>query len=312
MISNRSTWFCAFPVAMAGLVGCGAAGGSYNQSPASASKGAPAMEMDMASPGQASQPQAPPAPAGIAGAERGQSNEAGGAKGTFQDSPRPSPESRPGLGTQWGETRTSRISSAPFSRADSTTPFALASLFYNDAEGAKAMASATGFREFSTGSVDIGNGVATMSLKDADTGRFLTGFEAASKSYVVGAAGQRYTIVVQSNVPARLEVIVSVDGLDVLDGKAGSFSKRGYLIEPNGRVEIDGFRQSVDAVAAFRFGSVRDSYAQKKTGDARNVGVIGIALFNEQGTNPAGWTRGEVQRRLDADPFPGRFATPPH
>jgi hypothetical protein len=263
------------------------------------------MEAPMGQPGMAPSP----APAADAAAPRASSTEGGAMKGEFNEAPRP--ESRPGLGTEWGETRSSHITSSPFTRADSTSPFAVASLFYNDAEGAKAMASASGFREFSTGSVDIGGGVATMRLKDADTGRFLTGFEAANKNYVVGAAGQRYTIVIQNNVPARLEVVVSVDGLDVLDGKAAAFTKRGYLIDPRGSVEIDGFRQSMDAVAAFRFGSVRDSYAQKKTGDSRNVGVIGVALFNEMGSNPAGWTRGEVQRRLDADPFPGRFATPP-
>jgi hypothetical protein len=31
-------------------------------------------------------------------------------------------------------------------------------------------------------------------------------------------------------------------------------------------------------VAAFRFSAVKDSYAQKKYGDATNVGVIGIAI----------------------------------
>lgn len=303
MISTRSTWFCALPLAMSALVGCGAAGGGMAES--SKAPSSPAMEAPMGQPGMAPSP----APAADAAAPRASSTEGGAMKGEFNEAPRP--ESRPGLGTEWGETRSSHITSSPFTRADSTSPFAVASLFYNDAEGAKAMASASGFREFSTGSVDIGGGVATMRLKDADTGRFLTGFEAANKNYVVGAAGQRYTIVIQNNVPARLEVVVSVDGLDVLDGKAAAFTKRGYLIDPRGSVEIDGFRQSMDAVAAFRFGSVRDSYAQKKTGDSRNVGVIGVALFNEMGSNPAGWTRGEVQRRLDADPFPGRFATPP-
>ncbi len=304
MISTRSTWFCALPVALTTLVGCGAGmGGAMAKS--SEAPPAPAMEAPAGAPGQPmpATADAAPAPRAQGGAEQQ------AMKGEFNEAPRP--ESRPGLGTEWGETRSSHITSAPFTRADSTTPFALASLFYNDAEGAKAMASASGFREFSQGSVDIGGGVATMRLKDADSGRFLTGFEAAGKSYVVGAAGQRYSIVIQNNVPARLEVIVSVDGLDVLDGKAAAFTKRGYLIDPRGTVEIDGFRQSMDAVAAFRFGSVRDSYAEKKTGDSRNVGVIGVALFNEMGSNPAGWTRGEVQRRLDADPFPGRFATPP-
>ncbi len=65
----------------------------------------------------------------------------------------------------------------------------------------------------------------------------------------------------------------------------------------------------MDAVAAFRFGPVRESYANEKYHDTRNVGVIGIALFNEIGTNP--WTWNEVRRRLRANPFPGQFATPP-
>ena len=75
---------------------------------------------------------------------------------------------------------------------------------------------------------------------------------------------------------------------------------------------LDGFRQSTDTVAAFRFGSVRDSYAGKKTGDTRNVGVIGVALFSERGAPPPVWTREEIERRHEADPFPSRFATPPN
>ncbi len=81
--------------------------------------------------------------------------------------------------------------------------------------------------------------------------------------------------------------------------------------DPRAEIEIDGFRQNMDEVAAFRFGSVRGSYAGQKTGDTRNVGVIGVALFNEVGTNPFPWTQDEVQRRRDANPFPGQFATPP-
>ncbi len=224
----------------------------------------------------------------------------------------PAPESRPGLGTTWGETRSSRITSAPFVRADASSPFATGSLFYNDEEGARTMANLSGFKRTSTGSVELGGGVATMQLKDG-SGRFLTGFQANNKSFVVGTAGDRYSIVITSHVPARLEVVVSVDGLDVLDGKPAGFQKRGYIIDPNAQIEIDGFRQSMDAVAAFRFGSVRDSYAERKSGDSRNVGVIGIALFNEQGTNPSSWPiRNDANQRLNADPFPGRFATPPN
>ena len=59
----------------------------------------------------------------------------------------------------------------------------------------------------------------------------------------------------------------------------------------------------------FGFGSVRESYAAEKYHNTRNVGVIGITLFNEVGSDP--WTDEEVRRRLKANPFPGRFATPP-
>jgi len=54
---------------------------------------------------------------------------------------------------------------------------------------------------------------------------------------------------------------------------------------------------------------VRESYASEKYHNTRNVGVIGIALFNERGTNLS--TDEEIERHLQANPFPGRFATPP-
>jgi hypothetical protein len=293
-------------MAVMGLVGCGGSSPAYSGGGAKSAPDSPAAEAAYPAGGDATasmgQPQqSSPAPA---------SDSAGASRGEFREEIAKEPSNRPGLGTQWGETRSSHITTSPFVRADSTSPFATAGLFYNDEEGARAMASAAGFRRFSEGSVELGGGIATVRLKGGD-GRFLSGFEASAKKFVVGQAGDRYTIVIQSHVPARLEVVVSVDGLDVLDGKAAGFSKRGYLIDPHGMIEIDGFRQSMEAVAAFRFGSVRESYAEKKTGDARNVGVIGIALFNEQGTSPSTWAIGDTQQRLDANPFPGQFATPP-
>jgi len=81
-----------------------------------------------------------------------------------------------------------------------------------------------------------------------------------------------------------------------------------FLI-PHQKLVVEGFRQSTEAVAAFRFGPVRESYAAEKYHNTRNVGVIGITLFNEVGSDP--WSDEEVRRRLKANPFPGRFATPP-
>jgi hypothetical protein len=103
--------------------------------------------------------------------------------------------------------------------------------------------------------------------------------------YVQGSAGGRYTIRVTNPTPRRVEAVVSVDGLDVVDGENGDLRKRGYIVPAYGTVNIEGFRTSLDDVATFRFSSVDGSYAGQK-GKARNVGVIAVALFEEAAPPP--------------------------
>jgi hypothetical protein len=110
----------------------------------------------------------------------------------------------------------------------------------------------------------------------------------AGDSYVLGRNGARYTLRVWNRSWTRVEAVVSVDGLDVIDGKTADFrEKRGYVIAPGGFVDIEGWRLSGRQAAAFRFSTVRDSYAAR-TGGARNVGVIGVAVFPERPA-PVAW-----------------------
>lgn len=214
---------------------------------------------------------------------------------------------RPGLGTSWGETRTSRVSNAPFERA-SRDPFALDLISYNDASGVQAMLRGSTFAAFEPNRLAPDRSLVSVRLLD-DAGNPLPTFHSSGRAIVSGEAGQRYSIEIENRTSNRFEAVVTVDGLDVIDGQPGAFSKRGYLVGAFDTIEIDGFRQSMDDVAAFRFGSVRGSYAARK-GNDRNVGVIGVALFAERGAD-APWTRREIDRRSSADPFPGRFASPP-
>ncbi|HMJ11060.1 MAG TPA: hypothetical protein VK524_06610 [Polyangiaceae bacterium] len=218
-------------------------------------------------------------------------------------------DERPGLGTSWGETRFSRVSSEPFAREQPNRPFAVASLFYNDAQGVHAMARRAGFSDLESSSASVGGGMLTVRLLDSN-GNPLAGFSSGGRTHFVGVDGERYIIQLQNHSRERIEAVATVDGLDVIDGRSGSFGKRGYLLQPFSSIEIDGFRRSTEEVAAFRFGSVRDSYAARKGSD-RNVGVIGVAFFNEAGSRLP-WTDREIDRRNSADPFPGRFATPPN
>ena len=208
-----------------------------------------------------------------------------------------------GLGTSYGEQRFSSVRSVRFRRADATRPDALLSLRYNDAEGVSQMA------HWKTGQypqrANFQSGALALTLRD-DAGNALPGAQIGSDVYAVGEAGARYTIGVENHSAQRYEVVASVDGLDVIDGGEADFTKRGYLIDPYTSFVIEGWRTGDDTVAAFRFSDMDDSYAGR-TGKPRNIGVIGLAFFREEGQVP----HDELRRRDQADPFPNRYAPPP-
>jgi hypothetical protein len=135
--------------------------------------------------------------------------------------------------------------------------------------------------------------------------RSLPTFTHNGRAYVLGDLGQRYWIRIVNPTPARVEAVISVDGLDAVDGRPASFAKRGYIVPAFGDMTIDGWRTSLDTVAAFRFSSVPDSYA-KRTDHERNVGVVGAAFFDER-ARP-----GAIPSRMltppSAAPWPSRAA----
>jgi len=213
------------------------------------------------------------------------------------------PRDRPGLATEYGGRLDDKISTTVFDR-DSNKPIGLAKLFYNDQAGASAMAGhnwsyANSFRDYAGGIFRVG-------LRN-HRGAALSAYQSGDNLVCVGESGQRYSIEVENLSNHRLEFVVTVDGLDVLTGQGGSFSHRGYVLDPGERREIRGWRTSDKEVAAFKFGDVGDSYVSRTTGNTRNVGVIGTAVFNERGTAPKPYAGTDTYRRLRADPF---IATP--
>lgn len=215
------------------------------------------------------------------------------------------PDERPGLATAWGESVWSPITMQPFVRAGAA-PWAATVIHYNDAGGVRAHADYLG-ATVAPLETWLGDGAIGIAIVD-DAGAMLPGVAARGRNLVAATDGQRYQIVIRNTTSARFEVVTSVDGLDVIDGKPAGVDRRGYLVDPQAELVIDGFRQSDDQVAAFRFGKVAASYAAATAGDA-DVGVIGIALFAERGST---WTRTELERRDRANPFPARgYATAP-
>jgi hypothetical protein len=218
------------------------------------------------------------------------------------------PQERPGLGTVWGEDLVSHVGVRPFERAASA-PFATVTVHYNDEEGVAAHADFRGGFVPAPYRARTPQGGISVALVD-EHGAVWPGGVAGGRALVLGREGARYRIVIENATGGRYEVVASVDGLDVIDGRAAHTGKRGYLLEPHASLVIDGFRRSDSRVAAFRFGRVADSYAAQTTGD-RNVGVVGMAFFAERGSP---WTSDELHRRDTADPFPAdrTYARPPY
>jgi hypothetical protein len=303
-------------VGLAMLAGCGGAarpamapeyggggGGTVSVSQAKTSSyDAPAQ------PSTASAPGYPSTGAGGASMEAPPAPPPATAWNDAQPAPTPTPSQRPGLGTEWGETRESHITEVSFLREDPSRPFAQAQLYYNDWQGVQALASFHGGPRFH--SYGAAGGAITVSIRGAG-GEALDAMNVGDRTYVIGQQGERYSIVIENHTPRSFEAVATVDGLDVMNGQTGSYDNRGYVLGPYANLTIDGFRQSEDAVAAFRFAKVKDSYAAQR-GEARNVGVIGVAFFAQRGDD---WSRSAADLRLrdTASPFPGegRFAPPP-
>ncbi len=309
---KRLWLFCAVLVLLAG---CGGAAEKSAQAPANAGYGGGAQRSapSTSTAGVSMDSPAPPpsAPADFSPGAGASPSKSASAESQPNQRPSPEPRERQGLGTEFGEARTSRVHDVTFVRADHDRPMGLASIFYNDKNGVDALANFHASHGPRGRDLEAADGAVTVSIRDGN-GEALETVRVGDRTYIVGQAGQRYTITLQNRTQHRFEAVATVDGLDVINGKTGTLDNRGYVLMPFATLEIEGFRQSQEAVASFRFGAVADSYAAQ-TGTARNVGVIGIAFFSERGDSFV--SERELRLRDSANPFPGtdpRFAQPPH
>ncbi|HEU4517522.1 MAG TPA: hypothetical protein VFR77_09485, partial [Steroidobacteraceae bacterium] len=116
-----------------------------------------------------------------------------------------------------------------------------------------------------------------IEIRDRKSGRVLPVYWHEGERYVAGEPGREYEIRVRNRDGCRILAVTSVDGINVITGRTASPTQSGYVVDPWGSVEIDGWRKSLDEVAAFYFTAVPDSYAAR-TGRPDDVGVIGVAL----------------------------------
>lgn len=187
-------------------------------------------------------------------------------------------------------------------------------------------------------------------IYDRTAGRELLVYRQGGDRYIAGEPGHEYEIRLRNRSGGSVLAVTSVDGVNVITGRTAAPDQSGYVIEPYGAADIDGWRKSLGEVAAFYFTALPDSYAAR-TGRPDNVGVIGVAVFRERVYRPEpllreqsgatadaagpatesarslgklgtghGWRRnlvaqgilqGERYARTVPDPFPGGFVPDP-
>lgn len=217
------------------------------------------------------------------------------------------------LGTQWGEGIESKTRTVAAKRL-SDRPDDVASIGYNDAASVRRDAGSNPERRLN---LQLAQGDIEWSVLD-ENDRPLP-LQRARRSHgddmfrLAGMEGARYTLRFRNLSDRSYEVIATVDGLDVLNGKPGSLRNGGYVLRPQQTLNIEGFRKSQSEVAAFRFATPGRAYAANtEAGDVRNIGVIGAALFElEEPNAPRRNRRDASSSQPSAFPADGAYAPPP-
>lgn len=105
-----------------------------------------------------------------------------------------------------------------------------------------------------------------------------------NRAYIQANKGTEYTIRIYNPFWSRHLFVVTVDGINVVDGKAGGSTKMGYVVNGYTYLDVRGWRVDTEEVRPFKFSNVSRSYAAKSEetqGDTTNCGVIGIQIYEE-------------------------------
>ena len=127
--------------------------------------------------------------------------------------------------------------------------------------------------------------LADVTVTDRSTDQTLPVYFAKGEYWVAGTPGANYSVSEANASGARILAVMSVDGVNVLDGETAGIEQSGYVFNAYQRYDVNGWRKSNSEVAAFEFVASPASYAER-TGRPANVGVIGVALFKERVYQP--------------------------
>jgi hypothetical protein len=107
-------------------------------------------------------------------------------------------------------------------------------------------------------------------------------------TYIEGRRGSNFTLKFRNKSSERVLVVLSVDGLSVMDGKPASDKAGGYICDSYSDIEIPGWKIDSNKIAQFQFQPQGDrsspTYVEELASegfdvDPQNQGVIGVMVF---------------------------------
>ena len=121
------------------------------------------------------------------------------------------------------------------------------------------------------------------------------------RRYFQALRGQHYALRVHNRTGRRIGVLLSVDGLNVVNGERSSLRRDEsmYVLDPWETATIRGWRTSLEQVRQFVFVDEERSYAER-TGQANgDMGWIRVLAFEE--SRPMSWLFRPEARRMPVD-----------
>jgi hypothetical protein len=105
------------------------------------------------------------------------------------------------------------------------------------------------------------------------------------RRYFEAVKGKNYALRVRNNSGERVGVLITVDGLNVVDGERSSLRNHEamYVLDPWEEAEIRGWRTSLEEVRRFVFVDEERSYAERSGKANGDMGWIRVHAFREVG-----------------------------
>lgn len=113
-------------------------------------------------------------------------------------------------------------------------------------------------------------------------GRPITEYFHRGQTFIEGREGSEYEVRIVNSNKYRVEAVISVDGLSILNGKEASDQSSGYLVDASSSIVIPGWKVDNATAAHFAFSGKKESYATTMSGSSNNNGVIGAMIFKEK------------------------------